>query len=94
MFAAIYFGQVAFAALPFAAVTPPIPPIPPPPTYAYACRFAIGQVVGVADDSAAIALVGLRGDHDSLINTSATRSRSSRLPILGTASGPGSGTCP
>lgn len=47
MFAAIYFAQVPFAALPFIAVVPPPPPPPPPVEVVEDCeRFAIGRCIG------------------------------------------------
>lgn len=92
MFAAIYFGQVAFAALPFVSATPPPPP-PPPVPHHYDCRFAIGQVIGTASHCAPPVRVG-------------GANASAALPVLGTAggnyfpksvgtkTGPSTGTCP
>lgn len=92
MFAAIYFGQVAFAALPFTPVTPPPPPVPPIPHH-YSCRFAIGQVLGTADPCAQPVRVGFRNAIAG-VGIVATRGNSGGLKLVGSRTGPNSGTCP
>lgn len=94
MFAAIYFGQIAFAALPYIAPEPPPPPPPPPPvTYSYSCRFAIGQVIGEATGTVTIQTVGAKNSTARIL-PSGQRGRLSGLSTLGNRGGPGNGSCP
>jgi len=51
MFAAIYFGQVAFAALPLVVVEPP-----PEPVVEECGRFAVGRCIGVASQPATVSV--------------------------------------
>ena len=95
MFAAIYFGQVVFAGLPYVTIVPPPPP--PPPTYDYCHKYAVGMCIGTSEASASIKPVGTSGRRRGLPLSVGVANRRARVGTpVGLPGGPrpGEDCCP